>query len=49
MLKTLECTRELEVEIKLHINKSLYEMGLITEKMYTRAKEIILKGLTNVS
>jgi uncharacterized protein YqgQ len=42
-------TKELEIEIKLHINKRLYEKGLITEEMYTRAKEIILKGLTTAS
>ena len=49
MTQMLKNTKELEVEIKLHINKRLYELGLITEEMYTRAKEIILKGLTNAS
>ena len=30
-------------EIKLHINQKLYQKGAITEEMYTRAKELILK------
>ena len=34
----------LEIEIKLHINRRLYEKGCITEEMYTKAKEMILKG-----
>ena len=32
------------VEIKLHVNQKLYQNGAITEEMYTRAKEAILKG-----
>ena len=40
----IESMKALEVEIKLHINKRLYEVGLITEEMYSRAKEVILKG-----
>jgi len=32
----------LETEIKLYINKQLYESGLITEEMYIKANEIIL-------
>ena len=31
------------VEIKLHVNNRLYQQGAITEEMYTRAKEAILK------
>lgn len=31
------------VEVKLHINQRLFEQGYITEEMYTKAKEIILK------
>ena len=33
---------EIEKEIKLHINRALYEKGIITEEMYTKAKDIIL-------
>ncbi len=32
------------VEVKLHINQRLFEQGYITEEMYTKAKDIILKG-----
>ena len=32
------------IEIKLHINRKLYQKGALTEEMYTRAKEMILKG-----
>ena len=32
------------IEIKLHVNQKLYEKGAITEEMYTRAKEMILKA-----
>ncbi len=31
------------IEIKLAINKTLYEKGLITEEMHIKAKEMILK------
>jgi uncharacterized protein YqgQ len=30
-------------EIKLHINQKLYQRGALTEEMYTKAKEIILR------
>jgi len=33
----------LVVEIKLSVNHRLYEQGYITEEMYSRAKEIIIK------
>lgn len=36
--------KELEIEIKLLINLRLYENGSITEEMYTRAKEMIIKS-----
>lgn len=36
--------KNLEVEIKLLINLRLYEQGNITEEMYVRAKEMILRG-----
>ena len=31
------------VEIKLSINRRLFEKGYITEEMYIKAKEIIIK------
>jgi hypothetical protein len=33
------------IEIKLRINHNLYSKGAITEEMYIRAKELILKSL----
>jgi len=32
------------IAIKMSVNQRLYEKGLITEEMYTRAKDMILKG-----
>ena len=32
------------IEIKLHVNQKLYQKGILTEEMYTRAKEMILKN-----
>lgn len=32
------------IEIKLHINQQLYQKGALTEEMYVKAKELILKG-----
>ena len=32
------------IEVKLAINRRLYERKAITEEMYLRAKELILKG-----
>lgn len=31
------------IEIKLFVNRRLYEKGALTEEMYMRAKELILK------
>ena len=31
------------IEIKLHVNQKLYQNGALTEEMYTKAKELILK------
>ena len=31
------------VEIKLHVNQKLFQKGALTEEMYTRAKDMILK------
>lgn len=33
-----------KIEIKLMINKKLYEQGFLTEEMYIKAKELILKA-----
>jgi len=30
-------------ELKLSVNQKLYQKGLLTDEMYTRAKELILK------
>lgn len=32
------------IEIKLHINQKLYQKGVLTEEMYNKAKELILRG-----
>ena len=32
------------IEVKLSINHSLFEKGYITEDMYTKAKELIIKS-----
>ena len=32
------------IEVKLHINTKLYEKGFLTEEMYIRAKELIVKS-----
>ena len=32
------------IEVKLSINHSLFEKGYITEEMYTKAKEMIVKS-----
>ena len=39
-----EKMKEVEIEIKLHINQRLYEKGLITEEMFTEAKNYILSA-----
>ena len=39
-----EALRLLYREIKLHINRKLYERGAITEEMYAKAGEWIMKG-----
>jgi hypothetical protein len=31
-------------EVKIHVNRRLFEQGYITEEMYTKAKEIILRN-----
>lgn len=35
--------KSLLIEIKLSINHNLFEKGYITEEMYTKAKELIIK------
>ncbi|MDO5556162.1 MAG: hypothetical protein Q4G09_06000 [Clostridia bacterium] len=45
--QTEETSKEMNaflIEIKLSINHSLFEKGYITEEMYTKAKEIIIKS-----
>lgn len=37
-----EAIKKLEIQIKLDINKKLFEKGHITEEMYIKAKQIIL-------
>lgn len=37
-----EAIKNLEQQIKLHINNNLYEKGFITKEMYEKAKNIIL-------
>ena len=37
-------TESILLETKLLINQRLYDKGAITEEMYTRAKEIFIKG-----
>lgn len=44
MIINQEAMKLVVIEIKLHINQRLFEQGYITEEMYTRAKEIILKA-----
>ena len=44
MTLAIKDIKEIEMELKLHINKRLYEKGLITEEMYIKAKKIILSA-----
>ena len=37
-----EAMKELEQQIKLHINNNLYQKGYITKEMYEKAKNVIL-------
>lgn len=39
-----EKKKEMEVEIKLQINKRLFKKGIITEEMYKTARNIILNN-----
>jgi len=44
-LKVNESAAKLVIlEVKLDMNQKLYDKGLITEEMYNRAKELIIKG-----
>jgi len=40
----IDALLDFETEIKLHINQKLFEKGAITQEMYTKAKDLILKG-----
>ena len=42
MIVDTDKLKNVEIEIKLHINQRLYEKELITEEMYTEAKNYIL-------
>ncbi|WP_173585611.1 hypothetical protein [Ruminiclostridium josui] len=42
-----EAVKLVIVEVKLHINQRLFEQ-YITEEMYTKAKEIILKDSVKI-
>ena len=37
-----DAIKRLEIEVKLDINKKLFEKGYITEEMYIKAKQIII-------
>lgn len=37
-----EKRREIDIEVKLHINKQLFKKGYITEEMYQKANDMIL-------
>lgn len=49
-MKQIEQTKEDKamntflIEVKLSINHKLFEKGYITEEMYTKAKELIIKS-----
>jgi hypothetical protein len=43
MVLNEEAVKNVIIEVKLHINQRLFEQGYITEEMYIKAKEIILK------
>lgn len=36
------------IEIKLSVNRNLFERGILTEEMYIKAKELILKSWQNM-
>ena len=38
-----DTTKQLTIEIELHINERLFKKGAITEEMYVKAKAFILK------
>jgi hypothetical protein len=42
MIVDVDKLKDIEIEIKLHINQRLYEKGLITAEMYTEAKNYII-------
>jgi hypothetical protein len=39
-----DAIRRVEIEIKLHINKRLYEKAYITEEMYIKATQKFLEA-----
>jgi hypothetical protein len=42
MIIDIKKLKDVEIEIKLHINQRLFEKGLISEEMYSEAKNYIL-------
>lgn len=44
-----EKRREIDMEVKLHINKNIFEKGYITEEMYQKANDVILKSCKRLS
>ena len=38
-----EASKELKIQIELHINEQLYRNGVISEEVYVKAKSLILK------
>ena len=42
-IENIKAMNDLLAEIKLSINRRLFEKGIITEEMYIKAKELIIK------
>ncbi|MEF9976061.1 MAG: hypothetical protein RR576_11770 [Oscillospiraceae bacterium] len=40
----MQNAKKIEIEVKMHINQRLFDDKLITEEMYRKAKDIILKS-----
>ena len=49
MTLDLDAMKKVEIEIKLHINKRLFEKKHITEEMYVKAKQKILEKVANAT
>lgn len=44
VVMTQQQESDINISVKLHINQRLFDNGHITEDLYQRAKEIIIKG-----